>query len=172
VHQHPQGICSNYLHNLQLGDCIKGFIRENPTFRPRLEQSSIILIGAGTGIAPLIGFIRNNHTRHPMRLYWGGRDPNSDFLYQAELEQYLQDKRLTQLVTAFSRSEERCYIQDKVLADAPKIQKLISEGAQILVCGGRPMSKSVAAAITKVISPLQLTLQDLQAQGRYLEDVY
>ncbi|ABM02138.1 oxidoreductase FAD/NAD(P)-binding domain protein [Psychromonas ingrahamii 37] len=172
VHQHPQGICSNYLHKLQLGECIKGFIRENPTFRPRLEQSSIILIGAGTGIAPLIGFIRNNHTCHPMRLYWGGRDPNSDFLYRAELEQYLQDKRLTELVTAFSRTEESCYVQDKVLADAPKIQALISEGAQILVCGGRPMSKCVAAAITRVISPLQITLQDLKEQGRYLEDVY
>ena len=106
VRKHPQGLCSNYLHNLQLGDCIKGFIRYNPSFRPRLEHSSIILIGAGTGIAPLIGFIRNNHSHHPMRLYWGGRDPNSDFLYQAELEQYLQDKRLTQLVTTFSRSDE------------------------------------------------------------------
>ncbi|MFT6927181.1 MAG: sulfite reductase (NADPH) flavoprotein alpha-component [Psychromonas sp.] len=172
VHQHSQGLCSSYLHKLQVGDCIKGFIRQNPAFRPRLEQSSILLIGAGTGIAPLIGFIRNNHSRHPMRLYWGGRDPRSDFLYQAELEQYLQDKRLTQLVTAFSRSEERCYVQDKVLADAPKIQALIGDGAQILVCGGHAMSKSVGSAITHVISPLQMTLQDLQAQGRYLEDVY
>ncbi|UUZ57419.1 hypothetical protein LP419_40355 [Massilia sp. H-1] len=49
------------------------------------------MIGAGTGIGPLAGFIRNNTGRHPMYLYWGGRDPESDFLYQPELRNYLAD---------------------------------------------------------------------------------
>ncbi len=80
VRQHPQGLCSGMLHSLQVGDHIDAFIQPNPGFRPASGQAPVILIGAGAGIGPLAGFIRNNTSKYPMYLYWGGRDPASDFL--------------------------------------------------------------------------------------------
>src|SRR5690606_30923116 len=143
VRRHPYGVCSGMLHALQPGEYVSAFIKSNPYFRPALGKRATILIGAGTGIGPLVGFIRNNTAKHPMYLYWGGRDPASDFLYKPELQEYLGDRRLSQLSTAFSRAEQRAYVQDRVIGDAPQMRQLIETGAQILVCGGRSMADSI-----------------------------
>ncbi|HWL28758.1 MAG TPA: PepSY domain-containing protein, partial [Burkholderiaceae bacterium] len=172
VRRHPNGLCSGMLHALQPGDRVEAFIKANPDFRPSSGKSPIILVGAGTGIGPLAGFIRNNTAKHPMYLYWGGRDPASDFLYEPELVEYLSDRRLTQLNTAFSRSEDRAYVQDRVAADAAQVRRLIEGGAQILVCGGRSMADSIMLAFNQILGPLWLDVDTLKLQGRYREDVF
>ena len=100
VRKHPGGQCSSFLHELEPGGRIEAFIRKNPAFRPARGKAPLILIGAGTGIGPLAGFIRHNTGRRRVHLYWGGRDPASDFLYEDELAKYLADQRLTRLKTA------------------------------------------------------------------------
>lgn len=172
VRKHPAGLCSSYIHGLQPGNTIDVFIKHNPHFRPATSKAPIILIGAGTGIGPLAGFIRHNTPGHPMYLYWGGRNPQTDFLYKPELCRYLEDQRLTRLNTAFSRTEEQAYVQDKIVEDAVELRELIKNGAQILVCGGRSMAKSVTTVIDEIIAPLTLSVQSLKAEGRYREDVY
>ena len=107
-----------------------------------------------------------------MYLYWGGRNPLSDFLYEKDLHSWLQDGRLTGLQTAFSRGGERAYVQDKLKADAAQIRALLEQGGQILVCGGRSMAASVATAMDEILAPLSLNVTGLKAAGRYLEDTY
>ena len=172
VRQHLGGLCSNFLHALAVGDTIKAFIQLNPGFRPASGKAPIVLIGAGTGIGPLVGFIRHNKAHHPMHLYWGGRSPESDFLYEPELNSYLEDKRLTALNAVFSRVSEHSYVQDKIAVDGAELRRLIEKGAQILVCGGRNMASSVMAALDEIIAPLGMDVLTLKAQGRYREDVY
>lgn len=172
VRRHHKGLCSQMLCSLQRGESINGFIRSNPDFHPASGRSPTILIGAGTGIGPLVGFIRNNVGKSPMYLYWGGRNPKSDFLYQPELDRYLSDKRLTQLHTAFSRTTKGRYVQDSVLGDAPQMRTLIEDGAQVLVCGGRAMASSVTQALNEILLPIGLNVQTLKLQGRYREDVF
>jgi sulfite reductase (NADPH) flavoprotein alpha-component len=144
----------------------------NPNFRPASGKAPVILIGAGTGLGPLAGFIRNNTGQHPMYLYWGGRDPASDFLYEPELRGYLTDHRLTQLHTAFSRVKDRAYVQDSISGDADQIRHLVTQGGQVLICGSRAMANSVAEVLDQVLEPLGLNVQTLKADGRYREDVY
>ena len=172
VRKLPDGVCSEFLHGMQPGDRMEAFIQLHPDFRPASGQAPVILIGTGTGIGPLAGFIRNNAGRHPMYLYWGGRDPASDFLYEPELSQYLADGRLTSLHTAFSRVKNGAYVQNRVLDDAAQLRALMSRDAQILVCGSRAMAKSIAQALNDILAPLKLDVQTLQTQGRYREDVF
>jgi sulfite reductase (NADPH) flavoprotein alpha-component len=172
VRKQPGGLCSGLLHELKLGDLINGFVRQNPGFRPATGNLPIILIGAGTGIGPLAGFIRKNTSRNPMYLYWGGRDSQSDFLYQSELGRYLHDQRLTGLAAAFSRSNERSYVQDKLRQDESAVRQMVNTGAQILVCGGRDMAAGVKQVIDEILKPLATDVETLRSQGRYLEDVY
>ncbi|WP_299200340.1 PepSY domain-containing protein [uncultured Amphritea sp.] len=172
VRHHPNGLCSSFLHALSAGDTIEAFIQPNPSFRPASGKAPIVLIGAGTGIGPLIGFIRHNKAHRPIHLYWGGRCPQSDFLYEPELKSYLADKRLTKLNAVFSRVGERSYVQNKIAEDGKELRQLIEEDAQILVCGGRNMANSVSAAFTEIIAPLDLDIATLKTQGRYREDVY
>ncbi|MBH1966817.1 MAG: PepSY domain-containing protein [Pseudomonadales bacterium] len=172
VRKHNGGLCSELLHGLDIGAQIEAFIQPNPQFRPASGTHPVILIGAGTGIGPLAGFIRNNKDRHPMHLYWGGRNPASDFLYEPELNQYLSDRRLTALRAAFSQVQDRSYVQDRLIGDALALRRLIEKGAQVLVCGSREMAKGVMQALDEVLAPLNLTVLTLKAQGRYREDVY
>ncbi len=172
VRKQPGGLCSQMLCGLPLGKTIHMFIQPNPDFRPSSCQSSIILVGAGTGIGPLAGFIRNNNAKHPIYLYWGGRDPASDFLYKPELDEYLADGRLTQLNAAFSRVKQGAYVQDRVLDDATQIRHLVQGGGQILVCGSRAMAANIRQAFNEILAPANLSVQALQLQGRYREDVF
>jgi sulfite reductase (NADPH) flavoprotein alpha-component len=63
-------------------------------------------------------------------------------------------------------------VQDRILADALQMRRLIEKGAQILVCGSREMAKSVMQTLDQVLLPLNLNVLTLKAQGRYREDVY
>ncbi|MBY0436899.1 MAG: flavodoxin domain-containing protein, partial [Burkholderiales bacterium] len=172
VRRQSGGLCSTYLHALKPGDSIDAFIQANPQFRPASGRAPVILIGAGTGIGPLAGFIRNNSGRYPMYLYWGGRDPASDFLYEPELRNYLADRRLTQLHTAFSRVAGGVRVQARLTEDADNLRTLIGAGAQVLVCGSGAMARRVRLALDEVLAPIAQDVNSLKAEGRYREDVF
>ncbi|QYY27842.1 PepSY domain-containing protein [Cupriavidus pinatubonensis] len=172
VRRHPNGVCSRYLTGLQPGDTIKAFMRPHASFRPGAGNAPLILIGAGTGIGPLIGFIRHNGARRPMHLYFGARNADDGFLYRDELRDLVADRRLQALTTAFSRSGSRSYVQDRLVADAVSLRTLLTHGAQIMVCGGRRMAEGVAQAWERILTGTGLSVAQLRAQGRYVEDVY
>ncbi|MGD9506994.1 MAG: PepSY domain-containing protein [Geminicoccaceae bacterium] len=173
VRKQPGGLCSEFLHELEPGDTVNAFVKRNPDFRPARGHKPVILIGAGTGIAPLVGFIGGNLRQRPMYLYWGGRHPQSDFLYGPTLADLQGASRLTRLVTAFSRVVEgRAYVQDRVREDAMALRALMARGAQIMVCGGREMAAGVGAAVEEIVAPLGTDVGTLKAGGRYLEDIY
>lgn len=172
VRKQPGGLCSGFLHELTPGGTIEAFIRPNPDFRPNRSKAPLILIGAGAGIGPLVGFIRHLKAARPVHLYWGGRDPASDFLYRDELEAHLAERRLTRLSATFSRLPGGGYVQDRLAADAAALRALIEGGAQIMVCGGRDMAAGVAAALDTILKPMGRDLADLKSGGLYVEDVY
>jgi len=172
VRRQENGLCSNFLYNMKLGDSVKVFIQKNARFKPSKGKTPVILIGAGTGIGPLIGFIRANKNHRTIHLYWGGRLAESDYLYQEELQTHIANKRLSQLHPAFSRAAEPAYVQNRLLDNANQIRTLIAENAQILVCGGRQMATDVAATVNTILAPLSLDVSTLKKSDRYLEDTY
>lgn len=172
VRRQPGGLCSSYLTGLSPGAAIQAFVRPHESFRPAAGAAPLILIGAGTGIGPLIGFIRHNSTGRPMHLYFGARSADDGFLYRDELNGLVDDCRLRTLTTAFSRAIDRAYVQDRLLADAQRLRAAIVQGAQVMVCGGRQMAEGVAQACDRILVDSGLSVAQLRAQGRYVEDVY
>ncbi len=172
MRKQPGGQCSTALHALKPGDLIEGFIKPNPAFRPRKGKAPLLLIGAGAGIAPLVGLVRANRGRRAIHLYWGGRHPASDFLYEGDLSFYLSDRRLTRLRPIFSRLKNGGYVQDRLAQEANVLRDLIRDGAQIMVCGSSQMATAVASTIERIIAPIGLDLGTLKARGCYVEDVY
>lgn len=172
VRRHPHGVCSRYLTGLQPGDTIEAFVRPHARLRPHAGAAPVILIGAGTGIGPLIGFIRHNAARRPMHLYFGARNANDGFPYRDELDGLVRDRRLRALTTAFSRAERGAYVQDRLVADARNLRELVAHGAQIMVCGGRAMADGVARAWERILADSGSSVAQLKQQGRYVEDVY
>jgi len=171
VRKQAGGVCSEYLHGLVPGAVVDAFIRPNPDFRPNRSRRPLILVGAGAGVAPLAGFIRNNRHRS-VHLFFGARDPHSDFLYREEFTEAMADGRLASLTTAFSRVMGGGYVQQRLLEQAAAIRQLVERGAQIMVCGGREMAGDVRQAIDLCLVPLDLSVDTLKQKGLYLEDAY
>lgn len=133
----------------------------------------MILIGAGTGVAPLAGFIRRNDRLLPMHLYFGARDPARDFYFAPEIQQWLAEGRLTTLQTTFSRIPDGGgYVQNALHRDAERMRVLITQGAIVRVCGSRAMAQGVAEALDAVLQPLGSSVATLKAEERYAEDVF
>lgn len=172
VRKHPGGLCSGQLTALEPGDTVTAFIRRNPGFRPGRSRAPLILIGAGTGIGPLAGFVRGNRRRRPVHLFFGMRHPGSDFFYGEEFPGWQDEGRLTRLVTAVSRGARPHYVQDALRGEATEVAELIRRGARVMVCGGRDMAAGVADALAEILAPAGLTPAVLKAEGRYVEDVY
>ena len=172
VREHANGVCSRYLHGLQPGDRISAFLRPNPEFRLDAGRNPVIMVGAGCGVGPLAGFIRANKARRPMRLYFGARDPESDFLYRREMMEWLAEGRLGALITAFSRAGDRARLPDRIRDDAEILRRMLAAGAQVMVVGGREMAAEVRAVIDDLVAPTGLSVVKLRAEGRYVEDIY
>lgn len=172
VKKHPGGLCSGQLLALEPGDPVQAFLRRNPGFHAERGRTPVILIGAGTGIAPLAGIIRANARRRPVHLFFGMRHPDSDFLYGDDLAAWAAEGWLTQLSTAVSRGARPHYVQDALRAEATQVADAIHNGARVIVCGGRDMAQGVARALEDILAPMGLTPAMLKAGGRYVEDVY
>ena len=89
-----------------------------------------------------------------------------------ELARWQAEGRLASVTTAFSRTAARAYVQDALRRDGARVARLIAEGAQVMVCGGRDMASGVASALADILAPTGLTPALLKAEGRYAEDVY
>lgn len=172
VRKHPGGLCSSQLMDLELGQTVRAFIRPNPAFHPDRSMTPLVLIGAGTGIGPLAGFIRANRRARPIHLWFGARHPEADFLYGSDLTDWAAARRLTSATTAFSRSANRQHVQDRLRMDAERIRALMAQGARIMVCGGREMAQGVREALSDILAPVNLSLDGLKQEGRYVEDSY
>ncbi len=172
VRRQEGGLCSTHLTQLVPGARIKAFIKPNPQFRPARNSNPMILIGAGAGIGPLMGFLRGSKGVKPAHLFWGGRSEQSDFLYQGELKTCVETGQLTQLSTAFSRDQSPAYVQTRLKEQSSEVARLISEGAEILICGGVNMAQDVARTLDEILMPNGTSVAQLKSQKRYLEDVY
>ena len=172
VRRHVGGLCSGALTTLEPGRSVSAFLRRNPGFHARSGRRPLILIGAGTGIGPLAGFIRANAKRRPIHLYFGLRHRDNDLLYGDELAIWRADGRLCKLKTASSRADRPRHVQDAIAAEGTAFAEAIRSGAQVMVCGGRDMAAGVAATISAILEPLGMSTAKLKEEGRYVEDVY
>ncbi|HVP17846.1 MAG TPA: cytochrome P450, partial [Spirochaetia bacterium] len=140
-----RGVCSNFLASKQKGSSVYAFVRDPGTpFRPpRNPRTPVIMVGAGTGIAPFIGFLqermwlkRQDYAIGPSLLFFGCRHAESDYYYRAELEEY-EKARVVELVCAFSREkpDRKVYVQDRIREHAGRVWELMQESAVVFVCG-------------------------------------
>jgi sulfite reductase (NADPH) flavoprotein alpha-component len=172
VRRHAGGLASGQLTSLEPGQTIRGFLRRHPGFHVSRNRTPLILIGAGTGVGPLAGFIRGNASHRPIHLFLGLRHPDSDFLYRHELSHWQAEGKLTHLSIAASRGERPQYVQDALRQAAPRIVAAIRQGGRVMVCGGREMARGVSDTLTDILKTAGLPPTMLKAGDRYVEDIY
>lgn len=179
------GLASQFLADFPLNVELEFYIHKNQNFRLPNEETDIILIGPGTGIAPFRSFLAHRDVTGAEGknwLFFGEQHFVLDFYYQTEIQEWLTTGVLMKLDTAFSRDQEKkIYVQDRIREKGKEFNNWLENGASIYICGQKdPMSKDVENAIIEVIAQernvsteeAKQVLETLENQGKYQKDVY
>lgn len=182
-----KGAGSSFLGwRVELGAQIPVFVVPNPNFRlPADPATPVILIGPGTGIAPFRAFLQERAATSAggnSWLFFGNPHREQDYLYQEELEAWLQSGVLQKLDVAFSRDQaEKRYVQHALLEQGEAVFAWLEQGAYVYVCGdARHMAEDVQKALLQIIAEqgamdataARQYLVALRQQKRYQRDVY
>jgi len=179
------GLCSDYLSQLPEKSSFEFYIHKNSQFRVPAGDKDIIMIGPGTGLAPFRAFIEERDAvgaNGRNWLFFGDQHFSSDFLYQTEIQSYVNTGLLTKVNVAFSRDQrEKVYVQHKMREHAEELFQWIATGAFLFVCGSKdPMSVDVENTLLEIIQTqggrteeeAKTFLNTLVEEGRYSKDVY
>ena len=181
------GAASGFLgERLEEEGSVRVFVEENPRFRlPENPETPVIMIGAGTGVAPFRAFMQQRAANGDSGKNWlifGNQHFTQDFLYQTEWQGWAKDGLLNKYDFAWSRDqEEKIYVQHKIREEAAELWQWLQQGAHIYVCGDASrMAKDVEQALLDTIAEqgglsaddADEYLDNLRQEGRYQRDVY
>ena len=177
-----KGVASSFLSDRRkVGDSARIYVKPNRHFRLPVDGSRpIIMIGAGTGMAPYRGFIEDRietGATGKSWLFFGERNYTYDFLYQLDWQDHLASKALSRIDVAFSRDQpEKIYVQTRLWERRDELKGWIEDGAHLYVCGDeKGMAKDVDATLAKILGDGDAghaKLTELRKAGRYQRDVY
>ncbi len=185
------GTASSYLARLQVGEQVPVAVRTpNVPFHPPEDNATpMVMLCAGTGLAPFRGFWQERAARKaageptgPALLFFGCDHPDVDFLYRAELTRQEADG-VVQVFPAFFRQPEGevLFIQHRLWQERARVWQLVQEGAHLYLCGdGLRMAPAVRETLERIQqeatggTPEQARewLQSLERAGRFVADVF
>ncbi|HKJ11518.1 MAG TPA: cytochrome P450 [Ornithinimicrobium sp.] len=184
------GVATNYLAGMAPGATVFAFTR-TPTiaFHPPKDPSvPMIMVGAGTGLAPFRGFLQERAAEQAdgaevgrSLVFFGCREPSDD-IYAEEMAAYQRDGVAT-VYTVYSSEpvEGRAWVQHEMAYRADEIWELLEQGAAVFICGNaNTMAPGVRAALRQIYrdhtgsseEQAEQWLADLRAQDRFVEDIW
>ena len=150
------GVASSYLSQLKAGDMVHVAVKpSHQAFHLPAdgEKTPIIMVAAGTGLAPFRGFIQERAAQigagrklAPAHLYIGYRHPDKDELYREEMD-WFHKMGAVDIHHAFSQAPEHSnghkHVDDVLRADRELLGKLWDDGARVYVCGSKGIGDAV-----------------------------
>ena len=187
-----EGVCSHHLARGVVGQAegAAGVLHHDAERGTDGRPREVILIGPGTGLAPLRGFIEERAAQRragvkvgKTSLYFGCRRSDHDWIYRDAMERWLRDGDLDALAVAFSREPDRprVYVQDLLRRDGATVFRALEGGASVYVCGdAKHMAPDVLRALVEVVereakvsrAEAEGYVERLRAEGRCLQDVW
>lgn len=166
------GVSTNFLASLRPGDRLLANVQPStPAFHLPQEpdiSAPMIMLCAGTGIAPFRGFVQERAVLMAQGrkvglalLYVGYRDEKMDQLYVNELETWAQ-MGVVDVRWACSRLDKGTggkgsgiYVLDRLWDERDEIRGLVEKDAMVYVCG----SRAVADGVERVMKKLRMEWQ-------------
>ncbi len=178
------GVCSTFLADR--GATAKIFLQPNKSFRvPADDNTPMIMVGPGTGIAPFRAFLQERERRGAGGdnwLFFGDQHREHDYIYADELASWHSSGLLDRLDLAFSRDQARkVYVQHRMHEHGADLFAWLQNGGHFYVCGDATrMAKDVDKALHDIVAEHgamgteQATeyVNDLKREKRYVRDVY
>lgn len=188
------GVASTYLAQARPGTKIAVTVKpSNVAFHPPESLATpLIMVCAGTGIAPFRGFLQDRAFRSeqardqalaPALLFFGCDHPDVDYLYKDELAQWEQSG-IVSIRPAFTFAPEigGKFVQDRLWQDRDDVIELVKQGATFYLCGdGRKMAPAVHETCVRIYEEAtgaareeaeKWMIEMERTHGRYAADVF
>ncbi len=156
VKRETDGICSNFICDLEKGEEVKVTGPFGSTFlMPSDPNAKIMMICTGTGSAPFRGFTMrrqrtNPEAATPMTLIFGARTPQA-LPYFGPLNKVPENQLLKHMVFSRQEGQPKRYVQDELRDMVEEVAALLQdENAYIYICGLCGMEEGVDAAMTTI----------------------
>ena len=186
-----RGICSSYLAGLRVGDQAAVAIRSpNVPFHPPASSATpVVMICAGTGLAPFRGFLQERAARRAAGeatgealLFFGCDHPDVDFLYRDEIAAWERDGVVTVLPAFFRQPDgDVTFVQHRLWQERARFRDVFARGATVYLCGdGERMAPAVRETLVRMHreetgctdDEAAAWLRTLEREGRYVPDVF
>lgn len=173
------GVCSGYLcKRAEMNKFVVPiFLQPSRNFSLVSNDFPIIMVGAGTGLAPFRGFMQERISDKNW-LFFGSRSSETDFYYQSFWSS-LVDKKKLKIDYAFSRDQDiKIYVQHQMVKKGEELWRWMEEGAYIYVCGdAKKMALEVDNVLLQIVKNYskkdpKTYLAKLKEDRRYLRDIY
>ena len=182
VKREDDGVCSNFLCDLQIGDKVKITGPFGATFLlPEDQSARILMICTGTGSAPMRAFTMRRQrtlgeTNGGMMMFFGARTKES-LPFFGPLQKVPSTVLEQHLVFSRQEGQPKEYVQDRMRKHQEGIAALIRDtNSYIYVCGLKDMETGVNAAFAEICEGLGqdwFELRDkMREDGRYHIETY
>ena len=138
------------------GGSARVYCRSNPGFHlPDAGEAPLLLVGTGTGIAPLMGLMQElqaGGSTREVHLVFGEKHREHDFLYREQLQDWRSRGMLAGLHTAFSRDGAgKLYVQHVLQQRAGDVRDVLARGGHLYLCGNKShLENAVREAIDAI----------------------
>jgi cytochrome P450/NADPH-cytochrome P450 reductase len=190
--KHYPGLASSFMNRASAGTPLRASLKssKNTFSLPQDPSVPIIMIAAGTGLAPFRGFLQERQVSElagDAVLFFGCRRPDQDYIYQEELDNF---SVLKNKFVAFSRLDEKSstrYVQHQLMTEASYVWNLLFPSdpnvkpASVYICGSGAMSNDVRRTFCNMAISFGVASNDDEAdqvidnlisENRYLCDVW
>lgn len=182
VKREENGLCSNYVCDLQQGDTVKLTGPFGATFlMPNDNDAKLLMICTGTGSAPFRAFTMHRQRSVAsgagnMTLIFGARTPES-LPYFGPLKKVPDTLLAKHLVYSREPGQPKRYVQDEILEQQQQILEYLTDSqSHIYICGLRAMEDGVNKALEEIANAAGLNWNDVKAEmrnsGRYHVETY
>jgi len=180
-----KGVCTSWLTRLEEGDRVQMAFEPGTMHLPPLPSTPIVLVGPGTGVAPMRSFIEHRvnyeHSKENT-LYFGCRSLDADCHYKEEWSTY-QDKGEVVCRIAASRDQpKKVYVQHLILEDAAHIWKTVYQNKGYVFVSGssNKMPLAVRQAVESALTgegklseeEAQEYVKRMEMSGRWQEECW
>lgn len=158
VKREKQGAVSRYLHDrLQVGDLLQISAPQGYFTFTGTEADSIVLIGAGVGVTPLMSVIRAMTDRgwpHDIYLFFACRTTD-DFVFREELEHLQRRHSNLHVIATMTRTEGAVWMGPKGRLTKELVVRSIPEVTRkrIHICGPPAMMDATIAMLLELSVP-------------------
>ena len=182
VKREENGICSNYMCDLEIGDKVQVTGPFGSTFLlPCDSEARLLMICTGTGSAPMRAFTMARqrtvgNKSGGMVMFFGARTPDS-LPYFGPLSKISSSLLQKHLVFSRMPGQDKEYVQDRMRAEEDIVADLLRDPkTHVYICGLKEMEDGIERAFTNIAESMGLHWQNLRDvmrdEGRYHVETY